>query len=168
MGAPFYGMGSSLEIDVGTVLFAGQPMSLDNLLDIPPFGSFTFPHPVRVAIDVRRVGQGLDITGSIEADVGAECARCLEDVVLPMTVAVEERLDPPSGTDDPFGENNVLNGTSLDVTDLVRQVLTSALPYGLTCKDDCRGLCMSCGRNKNEEGTCTCDSSTSEGDHGES
>jgi uncharacterized protein len=83
-----------------------------------------------------------------------------------MTVKVEERFDPPSGTSDPFGENNVLSGTSLDVGDLVRQLVTSALPYTILCREECRGLCGTCGQNKNEGGGCTCPPPT-EGDHGE-
>jgi uncharacterized protein len=92
------------------------------------------------------------------------CGRCLEETVLPITVEVEERFDPPGGTSDPFGENNVLSGTTLDVGDLVRQLVTSALPYAVTCREDCRGLCDTCGRSKNEGGGCGCQT---EGDHGE-
>jgi uncharacterized protein len=161
-------MGSSLVIDVGSLLFAGHPISLDERVEVPPFSSYTFPHPAHVRLDLRRVDRGLQIDGTLELDVAGTCDRCLEDVVVPMTVEVEERFDPPSGTSDPFGENNVLNGTSLDVGDLVRQLATSALPYVLTCSETCRGLCMDCGGSKNVGGGCTCRPATTEGDHGES
>jgi|SRR5437660_1755434 len=164
-GTSFHGMGSSLVIDVGSVLFAGRPMSLDERVEVPPFSSVTFPQPAHVRLELRRVDRGLDAGGTIEAVVEGQCDRCLEDVVVPMTVDVEERFDPPSGTSDPFGENNVLNGTSLDVSDLVRQLVTSALPLTLACREDCRGLCDTCGRSKNDEGGCTCP--PTEGDHGE-
>jgi uncharacterized protein len=160
-------MGSSLVIDVGSVLFAGRPVSLDERVEVPPFDSVTFPQPAHVRLDLRRVDRGLDISGTIEATGEGPCGRCLEDVVVPMTVEVEERFDPPSGTSDPFGENNVLSGTDLDVGDLVRQLVTSALPLILTCREDCRGLCDTCGRSKNAGGGCACPP-MSEGDHGES
>ncbi|MEA2665772.1 MAG: hypothetical protein QOI11_2716 [Candidatus Eremiobacteraeota bacterium] len=165
-GAPFYGMGSSLKVDVGALLFAGRPVSLDERVEVPPFSSLTFPQPAHVRLDLRRVDRGLQIDGTVEALVAGECDRCLEDVVVPLTVDVEERFDPPSGTSDPFGENNVLNGTELDVGDLVRQVVTSALPFGLVCSPECRGLCDTCGRSKNAGGGCDC-AATTEGDHGE-
>ena len=142
-GISFYGMGSSLVIDVGSVLSAGRPMSLDERIEVPPFSSLTFRQPAHVRLDLRRVDRGLDISGILEATVEGPCDRCLEDVVLPMTVEVEERFDPPGGTSDPFGENNVLSGTTLDVGDLVRQLLTSALPLRLTCSEavaDCAAL----------------------------
>ena len=146
----------SLTVDIGTILFAGRPMSLDEHVEVPPFSEFTFPHPARVRLELRRVGRGLEIDGTVEVDVAGSCGRCLDDVVVPTTVPVEERFDPPGGSSDPFGENNVLTGTTLDVGDLVRQVVTSALPYGLTCTEECRGLCERCGRSKNPGGGCTC------------
>jgi uncharacterized metal-binding protein YceD (DUF177 family) len=161
-------MSSSLVIDIGSVLFAGRPMSLDERVEVPPFSEFTFPQPAHVRLALRRVDRGLDVSGTVDVVAGGPCGRCLEDVVVPMTVEVEERFDPPGGTSDPFGENNVLSGTDLDVGDLVRQVVTSALPLTLTCGEDCRGLCDTCGRSKNADGGCTCPSvTTSEGDHGE-
>ncbi|MEA2785623.1 MAG: hypothetical protein QOF71_1727 [Candidatus Eremiobacteraeota bacterium] len=164
-GTPFYGMGSSLVIDIGSILFAGRPMSLDDRVEVAPFSSFTFPQPAHVRLELRRVDRGLDIGGTVDVVAEGPCGRCLDDVVVPMTVEVEERFDPPSGTSDPFGENNVLSGTDLDVADLVRQLVTSALPLTLTCREDCRGLCDTCGRSKNAGGGCTC---LTEGDHGES
>jgi uncharacterized protein len=149
-------MGSSLAIDVGSVLFAGRPMFLDERIEVPPFSTVTFPQPAHARLDVRRVDRGVEIGGTVEVTVAAACDRCLEDVVLPMAVEVEERFDPPGGTSDPFGENNVLSGTTLDVGDLVRQLVTSALPYTIMCREDCRGLCDTCGRSKNEDGGCSC------------
>jgi uncharacterized protein len=160
-------MGSSLVIDVGTLLFAGRPIALDERVEVPPFSSFTFPQPAHVRLDLKRVDRGLQIDGTIEVDVAGTCDRCLEDAVSPLRVDVEERFDPPGGTSDPIGENNVLSGTSLDVSDLVRQLVDSALPMIWTCTDNCRGLCEFCGRSKNAGGGCTCPAATTEGDHGE-
>jgi uncharacterized metal-binding protein YceD (DUF177 family) len=154
-GTSFYGMGSAV-IDVGSVLFAGRPISLDERVEVPPFSSYTFRQPAHARLELRRVDRGLDISGTIEAVAEGPCDRCLDDVAVPITVEVEERFDPPSGTSDPFGENNVLDGTALDVGDLVRQLVTSALPLTLTCDDDCRGLCQHCGQRKNDHGDCTC------------
>lgn len=141
-------------------------MSIDEPVAVPAFSSFTFPQPARVSLDLRRVDRGVQIDGQIEVDVSGECIRCLEDRTVPLTVLVEERFDPPSGESDPFSDNNVLRGSELDVSDLVRQLVTSALPFGIVCTEDCRGLCTVCGRSKNPGGGCTCPEL--EGDHGES
>ncbi len=154
-GTLLCGMASAV-IDVGAVLFAGRPMSLDERVEVPPFSSFTFPQPAHARLDIRRVDRGIDIGGTIDVIAEAPCDRCLDDVRVPIAIDVEERFDPPSGTSDPFGENNVLDGTSLDAGDLVRQLVTSALPLTLTCGESCRGLCERCGRSKNDGGGCTC------------
>jgi uncharacterized protein len=158
-------MSSSLTIDIGSTLHAGRPLSLDESVEIPPFDAMTFPQGAHAQLELRRVDRGIHIDGSIETTVSGECGRCLEAVTLPIAVDVEERFDPPSGSSDPFGENNVLSGTMLDVGDLVRQLVTSALPYSLVCSEDCAGLCSQCGRSKNAGGGCTCP--PMEGDHGE-
>ena len=119
-----------------------------------------------MVLELRRVEHGVQIDGSVDLVVAGECDRCLEEVEIPLGIEVEERFDPPGGTSDPWGENNVLNGTQLDIGDLVRQVVTSSLPFGLVCSEECRGLCVVCGRSKNPGGGCDCP--TTEGNDGES
>jgi uncharacterized protein len=157
-------MGSSLVIDIGSLLRAGRPISLNDSVVIPAFGALAFPEPARVELDLRRVEKGVQIGGTVDVDVAGACDRCLDDVVVPIHLDVDERFDPPSGLGDPFAENNVLDGTDLDVGDLVRQLVTAALPFGLHCSEDCRGLCATCGRSKNAGGGCHCPEM--EGEHG--
>jgi uncharacterized protein len=154
-----------LVIDIGSLLHAGRPISLDDSVVVPPFGFITFPRPAQVALDLRRVERGLQIDGSIDVDAAGECDRCLDPVAVPIHVGVDERFDPPSGSSDPFGDNNVLSGTELDLGDLVRQLVTAALPFGLVCREDCRGLCATCGNSKNAGGGCGCPEM--KGEHGE-
>jgi uncharacterized protein len=158
-------MGSSLVIDIGSLLHAGRPISLDDSVVIPAFGSLTFPQPARLSLLLRREEKGAHVVGTIDVEVAGVCDRCLDDVSVPIHVDVDERFDPPSGSSDPFADNNVLNGTDLDVGDLVRQLVTAALPFGLVCKDDCRGLCALCGQSKNVGGDCRCPEM--EGENGE-
>jgi uncharacterized protein len=145
-----------LVIDIGSLLHAGRPISLDDSVEIPPFGTLTFPRRAGILLDLRRVEKGLQISGAIDVAVAGECDRCLDEISVPIHVDVDERFDPPSGSGDPFGESNVLNGTDLDVGDLVRQLVTAALPFGLVCREDCRGLCAACGQSKNAGGGCHC------------
>ncbi|GAC1586317.1 MAG: hypothetical protein NVS3B28_09950 [Candidatus Velthaea sp.] len=151
-------------IDIGSLLNAGRPISIDDTLEIPPFGTYTFPQAARIALDLQRVDRGLQIDGKIDVNIAGACDRCLDDLVVPIHVDVDERFDPPGGTSDPFGDNNVLQGTDLDLGDLVRQLVTAALPFSLVCSEECRGLCTTCGRSKNPGGGCDCPQT--EGDNG--
>ena len=159
-------MSSQQKIDVGVVLGAGRELDVHQAVSIPDFGSYSFSTPADVALSVRRLGRGLEIEGTADVTASGQCARCLDDVRLPLHLEIDERLDPDRERDDPLGENNVLSGTNLDVGDLVRQLVTSALPFGLVCGEGCRGLCTTCGRSKNPGGGCDCPAT--EGDHGES
>ena len=159
-------MGSHVVVDIGSLLFAGRPISLDERVEVPAFSTFRFPEPAHAVLNLRRVDRGVQVEGVVELAVAGECDRCLEDVQVPLQVEVDERFEPASGASDPFGENNVLDGTQLDVGDLVRQVVTSALPFGLVCSEECRGLCTTCGRSKNPGGGCACPAT--EGNDGES
>jgi uncharacterized protein len=141
-------------IDVGGVLHAGRELDVRDTVSLPDFASFRFPSPADVAIRVRRVGRGVELRGTIDAVVEGECARCLEDVRLPLHLDVDERFDPDLGREDPLGENNVLVGDSLDLADLTRQTIDSALPMALLCDERCSGLCAQCGLKR--DGSCSC------------
>jgi uncharacterized protein len=153
---------SRANIDVSGVLEAGRELDLREAVILPDFGSFRFPAPAAVALRARRCGHALELKGSIDVEAVGECARCLEDVHLPLHHEVDERLAPPSPTggtaddrSDPFEQSgDVLAGGELDIADLTRQLIDSALPLVLLCSGDCGGLCAQCGRKTN--GACRC------------
>jgi uncharacterized protein len=151
-------MSTKQKIDVGVVLAAGREIDVHQAVSIPDFGSYSFSAPAEVALSVRRLGRGLEIEGTADITAGGQCARCLEDVRLPLHLDIDESLDPDRERDDPLGENNVLIGDELDVGDLVRQLIDSALPLVLHCTDDCGGLCPACGHTRN--GACRCPQTT--------
>lgn len=43
----------------------------------------------------------------------------------------------------------------LDLDELLRSDILLELPYKYLCREDCKGLCPSCGKNLNE-GPCSC------------
>lgn len=150
-------MVGSHKVDVGGLLAgSGQRILIDDNVALEPFEGLDFPRPVAVHLEVRCIDRWLEISGTVEATVRGACDACLEEVAREMRVDVDERLDPSAPLEeDPFGEANVLSGSRLDVADLAQQVLLSALPLGFRCKDDCAGLCATCGTNFNT-GVCSC------------
>jgi uncharacterized protein len=44
---------------------------------------------------------------------------------------------------------------AIDVAEEVRQVITISVPLKLLCKEECKGLCPRCGKNRNVE-LCDC------------
>jgi uncharacterized protein len=152
----------SHKVDISGLLGGGQIMLVDDEVSIEPFEGLSFPTPAKVHLEMRDVDRLLHIEGRIEAHAMGSCDSCLDDVARDVRVDIDERIDPNVGRDDdPFGDGNVLTGSRLDVADLTQQLVLSALPMGLRCKDDCAGLCGTCGTNKNA-GACSCDDESGE------
>ncbi len=152
-------MDRSHRVDVSGLLAGSrQLMVVEDEVPLEPFEGLVFPQPVRVKLELHQADRMLAVEGSVDGRVHGQCDACLEDVDLQMHVEVDERLDPAHGRDvEPLGESNVLTGERLDVADLAQQSVLSALPMGLRCSTECRGLCPSCGANRNA-GECSCES----------
>ncbi len=140
---------SPSRIEIGAVLETGRELALRDPVAVPDFDGYTFPEPALVDVRIRRVGRGAEVAGSIDATARGTCVRCLEDAAVHLELDLLERLEPgDSVTRDPLDDSNVLEGTSLDLGDLVRQLIDSALPLALTCDASCAGLCDQCGRRR--------------------
>jgi uncharacterized protein len=103
---------------------------------------------------------GAGLTARVEATVPLQCSRCLE--VFPWSVRSEVSLevvreapaDAGSGTD----EASILVAPEgkIGLEDLATEQLYLNLPLKPICSPSCRGLCPSCGINRNT-GSCTCE-----------
>lgn len=133
-------------------LFAGSGRNLvvEEEIALDGFEGINFPQPARTQLNLRVLDRLIAIEGAIDIRAQGECVGCLDDVERDLHVEVSERLDPNGDRDtDPFAETNVLSGTRLDLDDLVQQLVVTALPMGLRCSQECRGLCGECGANLN-------------------
>jgi uncharacterized metal-binding protein YceD (DUF177 family) len=151
-------MGTSQNIDVGGLLAGGRHrLTVRDRIGLPAFGPYSFDRPAVVELELEGIDRGLLITGTVDLTYRGACDRCLDEAVHPLHLDVDERIEP-AGSDgvDPFAENNVLIGTELDLADLVRQLVDSALPLTLLCTENCLGLCPRCGWNRNDGGRCRC------------
>ena len=116
------------------------------------------PPGVVVTARVERVGPTVLLQGRCEAEFVLDCARCLcevrEEVALSFTHVLEQRpdadeLDGDLELEDGDLDVSYIDGPEFDVDDIVREHLLLALPLVPVCRDDCRGLCPSCGANLN-------------------
>ena len=129
-----------LPVEFEPFLFGGQEYGVDDGI-------------VDLRLDVARVGERLTIDASVEALLHGPCHRCLEDVGL--TVHGEGRdvvSHGDSQVDDDDVEEEYAIHFILAVDRWARDLVAEALPDKLLCRDDCRGLCPTCGANLNEAG----------------
>ncbi len=104
------------------------------------------------------------VVGRLATRVEVRCARCLE----PVESAVESDFDllyRPLGADagrDEMGINQAeteigyYRGEGLLLEDVLREQVLLATPARTLCREDCKGICPRCGRNRNLE-ACQCE-----------
>jgi len=112
---------------------------------------------VRVHVSVFRTGSTLTCRGVVYTAFKLMCDRCLG----PYRMDVEEPLEVLF-TKDPEAvqeEQLVLlapQDIEIDLEPHVREVLLLGLPFKKLCSIACKGLCVRCGANLNNE-NCSCD-----------
>lgn len=100
---------------------------------------------IRYDLFVQLFGTELLVRGTLEQDFEAVCSRCGADFDFTTTV-------------DDFTASLEINEKTefADLTDELRQSIILSLPSYPVCRQDCQGVCATCGKNLNE-GPCTCD-----------
>lgn len=110
---------------------------------------------VRLDLRAESVVEGILVTGTIEARLELECARCLTALQKPATVEVVELFVTPGHELPKEEEAYEVQGTEIDLEPMVRDALVLALPIHPLCREDCAGMCARCGADWNAT-TCDC------------
>lgn len=115
--------------------------------------------PVSVTGQLQATGAGEYLwRGNMHGSIQGECRRCLGDVRTAVDIEVDAAIfsTDPDAADDPDSYPLPARATHVDVRDVVREELALAVPTSLLlCRDDCPGLCLSCGADLNA-GPCGC------------
>jgi len=109
--------------------------------------------PVTVDVDLQAVNDAIVVKGHVRSTWAGECRRCLQPATGPIDAEVHEIYE----RDPVDGETRKLEDVIVDLTELARDSVLLELPVAPLCKDDCAGLCPTCGVDKNATG---CDCST--------
>jgi uncharacterized protein len=124
-------------------------------------GDFPIIDRTQVLLTIQNKGdQELRISGGMSFQTVIPCDRCLVDVPTKIQLDFEKEVDlkhSASERMEELDEQNFIEGYSLDVEKLVYGEILVNWPMKVLCKDDCKGLCSTCGVNLNQK-TCDCDS----------
>jgi len=117
--------------------------------------------PVTARLEAQQAGADVVVRGRLEGAVAVECRRCLKPLVLP--VETEVTLLFRAGVDEQQAEDEEVyalpaRGSELDLREPLREQFLLALPQFVVCDEGCRGLCPTCGVDRNEV---SCDCGTS-------
>ena len=115
----------------------------------------TFPQRIAAETNIKYdlhamlAGKDLVVTGSAKVLLVSECAVCLDEtkyLLAKNDICIHVENIPMDGF--------------YDLTDDIRENLLLSMPMRIKCKEDCKGLCFSCGANLNRE-KCSCKKSKS-------
>ena len=134
-------------------------------------GLLSVADPVWESDDVRPLREGVFVDGRLSAaghgrfyfsgtlagHAVGECRRCLIDVELHVSEAVQ-LLFAEAGLDE-SDEDDVVpipaGARELDMRTAVREEWLLAVPAFALCREDCKGLCPTCGADRNTV-ACAC------------
>ncbi len=97
-------------------------------------------------------GEAIVATGTVSSRWEGACRRCLGPAAGRLEVEVRELFEAASDEEETYP----LTGDRVDLEPLVRDAVLLELPQAPLCSEECKGLCPTCGTNRNE-GDCTCD-----------
>ena len=111
----------------------------------------TFKAPAQVVVDVVLVGEAeAAVVGSVEYVLTTPCDKC--GMVVDKTYKAHVSA---SFSGEPDEEGYFFNGVDLDLTKAISDSVILDLPSKVLCREDCLGVCPTCGQNLNE-GACKC------------
>jgi DUF177 domain-containing protein len=111
----------------------------------------------------RNIIKDIRVQGDLSTALELPCARCLEPVVQKVARHFD-LLYRPLGTDAGHEELSVTvaeaeigyyQGEGLLLEDAVREQVLLSVPLKVVCREECKGLCPTCGKNRNAE-SCAC------------
>lgn len=108
---------------------------------------------------VNAENKKLLITGGGKLTMLMPCDRCLADVPVTIDLHIEKEfplkaVEPEDGESEE--DEGILDGTTLDTDQLIFDEVLLNRPLKVLCKEDCKGICPSCGCNLNEK-ECGCE-----------
>jgi uncharacterized protein len=133
-------------------------------------GALAFPEPFQdrawrledVELAVEKDGDVVFVHGRIRSRVPQVCSRCLESYEAAVDADVETRLVPAPavrGEERELGrddlETDVYEHDQIDLNALLETETTLGLEMKPLCSESCRGLCPTCGANRNTA-PCAC------------
>jgi uncharacterized protein len=114
----------------------------------------TLADPLVLDLMLESVVEGILVRGTIQLTLHLPCGRCLVDQERTQDVTVGELFVHPRRVeedDDPDDYRIDADLAHLDLGPMLRDTVVMAVPVRVLCRDDCRGLCPTCGTDRNLE-----------------
>ena len=114
--------------------------------------------PVELVFTNLEPGKAI-IEGKASIRFDAFCDRCLKETEVVLELQPKRFTVTPELADrewDEVDDLSFMEGYELNLETLIYNEIVENWPAKILCKEDCKGLCLMCGKNLNE-GECGCD-----------
>ena len=118
-------------------------------------GDLRLADPIEGHVRLSRTNRGLLVHADLRTSIEAECSRCLREIEVPIEIRIDEEALPsidihtgapigpePGEADEPL---RLTDHHELDLEAPVREAIQLAEPIAPLCREDCPGLCPTCG-----------------------
>ena len=139
-------------------LFGGDVEAIEVNQVVRPTGDVgaRYPGGVHVVATVGPITHGVYMEGHVEGIETETCVRCLEEFQRPTRVSIEETFSEDVAPKEAlFSDVSALVDRTIDLGDLVTQLLEVDEPMAAVCDERCKGICPVCGSNRNVS-NCDC------------
>jgi uncharacterized protein len=117
----------------------------------------TVVRPVEIECRFYRVNHEVVVQGSLRTALRLTCSRCAEEYEQPLSVELDavylplEALSSTRAKELEEGEADVYAYADqvIEITEMVRDKLLLSMPLQPHCMIGCKGICPSCGVNRN-------------------
>jgi uncharacterized protein len=124
---------------------------------------FTIEAPVFFELLVKKQDDRVRITGPIKSVVIMICSRCLENFLCSIDTDLDIELAPkelaPQAGEVELRLDDLdiyyFEGDEIELDPFIYDEVLLNIPVRPLCREDCSGLCQSCGKNTNVE-SCSC------------
>ena len=104
---------------------------------------------VELTVSFESLSEGMWVHGTVAAEAVGECSRCLDEVRQAVSPTFQGLFvyDDAKVEDEEEEPEDVyeFDGDAIDLEELVRDAVVTALPFIPLCEPDCPGLCDQCG-----------------------
>ena len=121
--------------------------------------------PISGAVRMMRTDAGIWVSAELATYFDCECSRCVAEMEQYVRMEIEEEYLPEVDVNtgarlnfpDELSDNFYIDHTHiLDMSEAIRQYFGLSMPFSPVCREDCKGLCLTCGADMNET-DCPCD-----------
>lgn len=116
-----------------------------------------YPFSFKVDVFLDKIAKDFRVKVEIKSTAKFTCDRCLTDFEKNVNLKQEQIYKTDAVTEilDEDIVNLPLDATEIDLSDLLNEMVVVNHPIKVLCMDDCKGLCVNCGSNLNEN-KCQC------------